>query len=327
VRTAAIVVAWHQPEMTIEALRSLCGMEQVPDTIVCVAQELTTAERAAYEQLVPAEVETIFLDENIGFAPSVNLAMDRLAASGADWVLVLNNDAVVTTSCLRECLDVAIGSDRVAAIGPAVMHLDRPDRIWWAGGRLSNRWGITRHPHLDEAIDPLPLSGETQFIPGCCVLYSMAAWRELGGFVDDYFMYYEDAEWCLRARAAGWRLHYIDKPLCLHGVGASSGQRSNAVLSEGAAYFLARNPLRAALDARPASTRLSRTVAVLAIWGGYNLLRVMRSSNPCRVGRAYLAGLADGFRGHMGPRRTTRHAVAGFEKVAAWSASDAGGVA
>ena len=212
-------------------------MNTPPERVFCVIQQYTADERVRFASRVPIGVDVVSLTDNIGFAAATNLGMARALDSGADWVLLLNNDATVAPSCLDEMLIAAPPSDRIAAIAPAVVFAKQPDLIWWAGGRLSERWGITRHPKIGESVEALPRDSDTEFIPGCCVLYSAEAWRHVGGFSEKFFMYYEDAEWCLRARRSGWRLRYVGRALCRHEVGVSSGQHDQSALGVSSAVL------------------------------------------------------------------------------------------
>ncbi len=299
---AGLVVAWREPRITLEALASLAAMQPAPDALVCVAQEFSESEMALLRAEAPPGTVVVDVDRNLGFCSAANLGMERALSLGARWVLLLNNDAKVTGNCLRVCLDEATRGDRVAVVGPAIRFSDVPDELWYAGGRHSHRFAFTQHHGLRRPAVAPPPSSDTEYIPGCCALISAEAWRELGPFRDDFFMYYEDAEWGARARAAGWRLRYVGEVLCSHAVGVSSRLRGSLGLNENTAYYLARNPLRFALDTPAPGLRISRVLGLMVVWNAYNAWRVLQSRRAA-VGRAYLCGLRDGFAGRMGPRR------------------------
>ncbi len=299
-KTAAVVVAWHEPGLTANGLTSLMAMSVRPDISICIAQEFTAEEREEYEARVPPGVMTMFVNENLGFAQGVNTAMDLAIAQGADWALVLNNDATADRDCL-EALIQAGCHDRVAVVSPAIRFMDSPDRLWYGGGRLSPHLTYTRHRGLHETVDRVPATSDTEYVPACCALYSTVAWRDVGPFNADYFMYFEDADWSVRARSRGWTLRYVGQVLASHAVGVSSGQRGSTGLSPNPAYYLARNPLRFALDAKPGLLKASRLAGYALVWTPYNVLRLARSRRWA-VARAYCQGVRDGLRGEMGER-------------------------
>jgi GT2 family glycosyltransferase len=114
-------------------------------------------------------------------------------------------------------------------------------------------------------------------------------------------MYYDDAEWCQRVRAAGWTCRYLGEVLCVHAVSASSGRRGSLGLSENMAYYLARNPMRFALETEGTIRRISRVIGLLTVYALFNAWRTLRSRSPA-IAQAYVQGVVDAVRGQMGVR-------------------------
>lgn len=295
-RSAAVVVVWRDTQNAVKAVASLRAMRPCPETIVCVVQEATVPE--SWRAVESPAIRLIELSDNHGFAHAANLGVEAAIESGAEWILLLNDDAVVEPACLARCVEEARSDPAIAAAGPAVVFEDRPDTIWFAGGRHSDEFLYTRHRGLGRTVDELPASSDTEYIAGCCLLVRAAAWSELGGFRDDFFLYYEDAEWCLRARHAGWRCRYIGEVLCRHRV-SSSTQGGHRALSPTSAYYRARNQLRFALETAPLRKRVTRTAGVLFIWTPYLAWQLVRAHDR-QTTRAYLRGLRDGLGGRMG---------------------------
>ncbi len=294
-----MVVVWGDREETKAALGSLVAMTRPPDVTYCVAQECSESFRRALAQVPGTEV--VALEANVGFAAAANLGMELGLGAGCEWLMLLNNDATADAECLEACLAEATASPKIAVAGPAVRITDRPEELWFAGGVHSHRLAYTRHRGLGAAAAAPPPSSDTDYVSGCCAVVSAAAWREIGPFQEDYFLYYEDVEWCERARAAGWRCRYVGRTLCSHALGVSSGQRGSLGLSDATAYYLARNPLRFALDTPSPWLRATRVAGVLLIWGAYNARRLARARR-WSTWRSYLQGLGDARAGRMGRR-------------------------
>ena len=276
-------------------------MDPAPERLICVAQELNEADLGRLRNELPAGTELILLNENLGFAAAANAGFRAAREMGAESVLLVNNDAVVKGSCLGRLLAEASTSDRIAVVGPAIALTRQPTRLWYAGGVHSHLFAFTRHRALRASVESLPPTADTEYVPGCCALFSMKAWEAIGEFREDFFMYYEDAEWGERARVSGWRLRYLGEVLCFHTAGVSSGQAGSLGLSENTAYFLGRNPLRFALDTASPALRISRVAGLMVVWNGYNLWRIIRSGRSS-VGASYMRGLRDAIAGRMGPR-------------------------
>jgi GT2 family glycosyltransferase len=300
-RVGAVVVVWGDRPETEAALRSLVSMERKPDVVVCVAQECSPPFLARLRALAIPSLSLLEVTGNIGFAAAANMGIAHLLERGVEWVMLLNNDATADPPCLARCLEQAEKQHDVAVVGPAVRIMDRPAQLWFAGGVHSNAFAFTRHRGLRGPAESPPPTSDVDYISGCCAVISVAAWRQIGSFREEYFMYYEDVEWCERARRAGWRCVYVGETLCSHALGVSSGQRGSLGLSANTAYYLARNPLRFALETPTTLLRSTRVLGIVVIWGTYNVGRLRASADWSTV-RAYWQGSIDALRGRMGRR-------------------------
>jgi len=302
-KTASIVVNWGSPKDTLVALRSLASMTTLPDLIICVDNGSAADQVSELLTGAPKDTVVIELAENTGVAAANNVGMEYALAHDVEWTLLLNNDATVEPDCLDRCMAEATATERIAVLGPAVTFADRPDLLWFAGGEVSDWFAVPHHRALRQPVTALPHSSDTGYVSTCCALISSAAWRSVGPFRADYFMYYDETEWCQRARAAGWRCRYLGEVLCQHAVSASSGRRGSLGLSENMAYYLARNPLRFAIETNGVVRRIARILGLLTVYAAFNAWRILRSRSGA-IARAYLQGLADAVHGRMGPRPT-----------------------
>jgi len=300
-KTASLTVNWGSPKDTLAALRSLASMTPPPNLIICVDNGSSAEHVSELKMGMPKNTILIELDENTGVATANNVGMEYALAHDVDWTLFLNNDAMVDPSCMDRCMAEATGAERIAVVGPAVTFADRPDLLWFAGGEVSEWFAFPRHRGLRQPSSTPPATSDTGYVSTCCAFVSSVAFRSVGSFRADYFMYYDDAEWCQRARSAGWKCRYLGEVLCVHAVSASSGRRGSLGLSENMAYYLARNPLRFALETNGLLRRVTRVLGLLTVYAAFNAWRTLRSGKPT-IARAYVQGLADAVRGQMGPR-------------------------
>lgn len=172
-------------------------------------------------------VEVVALGENRRFAGGCNAGLERALEQGADAVMLLNNDTEAEPGLVEHLL-LALEQDPAAGAAAPLICLRRPlDVIWYAGGRCVPALGLAAHRGLrrrDEgqyrAVEP------TGYLTGCCLLATRAAWERVGPLDEGYFIYAEDADWSLRARAAGLRLLFVPTARLWHKVSASSGAAS-----------------------------------------------------------------------------------------------------
>jgi glycosyltransferase involved in cell wall biosynthesis/GT2 family glycosyltransferase len=192
-------------------------------------------------------VEWTFSERNVGYAAAVN-GLAKLAGD-AD-LLLLNPDAELTGPLTHSRR--AITEPRVAAVSPKVIDpAGGPD--WDVARRRQNVVrSLVSHSGYGKRFRGRPISdyypdapGEVDgYLSGCCLLVSGAAWRELDGFDEKFFLYGEESEWQGRARKQGWRLVLADEADVTHGAaGTMAGdplaeRRSRDLLRAGQAEML-----------------------------------------------------------------------------------------
>ena len=161
---------------------------------------------------------------NLRFAGGNNAGIRAALAGGASRVMLLNNDTTVDPGFLRalsECLRTWPGAGIVA---PKILYHASPDRIWYAGGEISPWTGTMRHRGIRERDDGrFDAPRETDYASGCCFLASREVLERVGMLDESYFMYSEDADFCMRARRAGYRVVYEPRARVWHKVSVSAG--------------------------------------------------------------------------------------------------------
>jgi len=182
------------------------------------------------------EVEILLNEENLGFAPAVNLAARR---SGADWILILNPDCIVEPDTIGR-LQRGLESDEWAALaGPAVLDengtvqratVRRFPDPWKSLMTASGLWRLGRWLPACHGVevDVADLEGETsvvQAVSGACMLVRRNAFETLGFMDEEYAMHCEDLDLMYRIREHGWRCLYVPQARCVHEQGLSSRSR------------------------------------------------------------------------------------------------------
>lgn len=228
---AVIVLSWNGRDLTRDTLASLAACRVPSDwklhTIVVDNASTDDSPRMVREEF--PQVELLALAENRRFAGGNNAGIQRALDSGADAIMLLNND-VVADPLLIEKLLAALAEDPAAgAAAPLIYFAPPTDRIWYAGGRCVPWLAFSAHRAIRTRDDGRFRSiEETGYLTGCCLLATADAWRKVGLLDERYFIYAEDADWCLRARAAGFRLLFVPTARLWHRVSASSGGAMNA---------------------------------------------------------------------------------------------------
>lgn len=252
-RVAVVILNWNGWRDTIECLASLHQVEY-PDLEVVVVDNASRDDSVGHISYwcdgsgIPCTTSTempplarelcslagtergirrvvvLALRENSGFCRGNNLGMEQAFRGGADFVLILNNDTIVTPGFLAPMVEAALNDERIGLAGGVICHAERQDTIWFAGVSV-DRFLEFRQPltgkRLQEAC--LPDIVRTDAVTGCMMLVPRRTHQELGGFDERFFIWSEDWEYSLRARAAGYRLIVVTASRIHHKVSRSLG--------------------------------------------------------------------------------------------------------
>ena len=232
-RIFAIIVNYRQPALTEEAVASLesqCG--ESPVSVVVVDNGSADG---SLERLRKSCSACTVLDAggNLGFSGGNNVGIRYALEHGAEYILLLNNDAAVERGAV-EALLAAAGPRTIAA--PKIVFDSDPSRVWYGGGHVSRRRGGFYHD-----VDPASAGSarDVDFASGCCMLLPAEFFRESGLMDERFFLYCEDAELCLRATRAGYRIRYEPRAVVRHKVSASTGGERSPM----SVYYGTRNRL------------------------------------------------------------------------------------
>lgn len=160
-------------------------------------------------------VASVTLPENGGVAVGYNAAISWAQEQGASHVLLSNNDLTFTDPDLATQL-LAHAAPDIAAIGPVVRSGD--GTIVSAGGRMHRWTGHAERTRVVWASRPY----EVDTLDGSCMLVSIEAVCTIGGLAPEFFLYWEETDWCTRAREAGFRL-VVDPSASVIHAGTQSG--------------------------------------------------------------------------------------------------------
>ena len=205
-RVTCILVNWNNWQDTSACLESLARQDS-PLEVIVVDNASTNGSVAELRQRHP-EATVVEAGANLGFAKACNLAARQ---ASTDYLWFLNNDTVAPPDTLSRLLKTQ--SDLV---GAELRYAHAPAQVQaWGGGTVSRWTGFSRHYTAPEPLGP------TSYLTFACVLVGRALFEQLGGLYEGAFLYFEDSDFCLRARAAGASLGVAPGTAILHKEGGS----------------------------------------------------------------------------------------------------------
>lgn len=270
IKHAVVLVNYKVSQDTINSVRSIQKCKDQPHIIVVdngstpdVVQELRDA--------CPG-LDIIASPVNIGFSAGNNLGIKKALKLGAQVVYILNNDTLVDPNLFFRSFRYVAGKNRIS--GGKIYYAKgyefhseqkgRGDVLWYAGGYFNWDSVIAEHYGVDEAdhgqydkIIPV------DFITGCFIAVPRQVFKKIGLLDEPFFLYLEDTDFCLHARAAGVEVMYNPKLVVYHRNSSSTVAGSPLV-----DYYITRN--RFFIARRYGSLRLRFALLREAIFRNWN---------------------------------------------------------
>lgn len=210
----------------------------------------------------------IFLDtgKNLGFAQGNNFGIKQALKRGADFVFLVNNDTVLDENILTQLIKV-MGSDKtVGIIGSKIYFApgyeyhqerykpsERGKVFWHAGGKIDWKNVFASHRGVDE-VDKGQYDNQmaVDFVSGCAMFIRRELLEKIGLLDEKYFLYLEDADFCQRAKRAGFKVIYAPQAILWH-----FNARSSSVGGPLHDYFLTRNRMLFGLSYAPGRAKFA----------------------------------------------------------------------
>jgi hypothetical protein len=297
-KVGVVVVHWGDPADTAECVRSVGASRLPARPLVVIDNGTGTIRPDAVRRVVPDAVVRS-LPENTGFTGGSNHGLREALAAGATAVVLLNNDAVLAPEALGVLAAAAARVPRVGAVGAKVLMAADPTRVWATWSRLTWRAALVANVGQGEPDGPqFADEQDVDAVPGCAMLLTREAIDAVGLLDERFFAYHEDLDWCLRARAAGFRIRFAGKARVFHRGEGSLGSRG---VANPVRYLSARNTvLFARKHARLRDWLRIATAVSLSLPGQW--VRGRRRGEA-QVLRLLLRGYRDGLLGREVPRR------------------------
>ena len=208
------------------------ALQGTPPSVVVVDQASDPVRLAPIETRHPS-VTFVPTDRNRGFAAGVNAAA---AASKAPFILLLNPDAIIDSPVAAALERWLQEHPETGVVGPRVLNEDGTvqasarrfpglstafgGRSTWLTSQFPDNWLSRRNLPARHAVAPV----EVDWVAGSCLMTRRELFEQLGGLDESFFLYWEDADYCRRAAALGWRTVYLPTVSVRHAGGRSAAR-------------------------------------------------------------------------------------------------------
>ncbi len=232
-----ILVNYNSSEHTIECVKSIQKSEYDNYEIIIVDNNSNNEDKSNL-QLLSDDATIIYNSDNEGFATANNIGIKYAIGKSAEYVLLLNNDTIIepsTISCLIDAYENNEQMDKIAIITGKINYYYDRNRLWYAGGDVSFLKGDIQIYQFNEIDDQRRESILCTFASGCFMLIPKPIFAS-HYLPEQYFLYYEDVDFCNTLREEGYLVLYVSDARIFHKESASTGKKSNLY-----AYYFVRN--------------------------------------------------------------------------------------
>jgi N-acetylglucosaminyl-diphospho-decaprenol L-rhamnosyltransferase len=297
------VIHWNEPA---RLRATVAGLTQSEGVTIDVSVIDNASRRGVLDEIsegLPDTVRLLRLPANVGFAGAANVAIAQARSTQEPWFVIAAHDVLVRASTLAELVACTETDATIGIVGPFLTNADGSelndsDRINRAGGK----W-FASMPRPGITVGGSSGFVEREWVQGCLLLIRAECAEEIGGFWSQLFAYYEEVDFCLRARDAGWRVGVASNALAHEPGPTVPTDRYIYLLTRNSLAIIRRHSGRVAFLREAASIAFNCTRAFagsIAPWRRPEQRELSRHyawSGP----RAW--GLIDAVRGRLGPGR------------------------
>lgn len=212
-KVVVVILNYKVRDLTLAAIKSIQSTDYKNLQIIVVdnnSQDGLGEEISDFKNVI-----FISNKANLGYSGGNNVGVKEGLKIGADYILVLNPDTEVDKSAISKLVEVAKRED-IDIAGPKIYFGDKKT-IWYAGGIFDFKNVIGKHRGVNE-IDHGQYDQiiSTDFVTGAAIMIGRQVIEKIGLFDERYFLYYEDSDYCQRAKEAHFKIMYVPAAVVYH---------------------------------------------------------------------------------------------------------------
>jgi GT2 family glycosyltransferase len=205
----AVIVNWNGRDDLLECVDSIKKIDYPKDRykILVVDNASSDGSQARVSEIHP-EVLILKNQKNIGYVKAVNQGIAYGLNSGADYIWIFNNDAVVAKDSLKELLAAAENDKKIGVVAPVIYSYRDPKTVDHAGYKINFWIGWLKKLKIGEEVfkDPQVKIEDVDSAIGCSNLVNTSVFKKIGFFRPIYELYFEETDFNVRAKQEGFRV-------------------------------------------------------------------------------------------------------------------------
>ena len=235
-----ILVNYNGYSDTRECVESLrrCFYKNIK---IIIVDNASLYDLVQYDEIITKDFcEIIYLDNNIGFAGGNNIGFECAKKYNPDYCLLLNNDTIVKPDFLYPLIECAEADNNTGIVTGKILNYYDKNEIWYGGAYYDEKNGEHKIKGIGEKDSArYNQKCKVEFATGCMWFIPYKVINVIGNMSEEYFLYYEDADYCEKIRKNGYTIYYLPESIIYHKESKSTGKGSDLYQ-----YYNNRNYLR-----------------------------------------------------------------------------------
>lgn len=233
-----IILNYNNADATIKCVKNISTINYNAYFLIVVDNHSTDNSYDVLRKNLSSDIYLIETNMNGGYAYGNNIGISQALKRDCEYILILNNDVVLENNSLEELVTYADRHSNVGIIGPAILEFNSSDDIIQSTGATNNLIsGKSELINNGKSISNLNKSIlYPDYLGGACLLVRRDAINKAGFIPENYFLFYEENEWCLKIRNVGYEVVCNPKARVYH-VGSESINKIGGL----SYYFMIRN--------------------------------------------------------------------------------------
>ena len=237
-KVSIVILNWNEPKITIRCIESCINLNYDNFDIIIVDNASIDDSVNILKSKFPG-ITLIQNNNNMGYAGGNNIGIDYALTNNSDYIWILNNDVIVEQNSLSYLMEFFKKNNDAYAVSPKVLEFPNMNIISYGGGFIDqNKFMSVNIGEGEEDAGQYDTTQEVSFMSGCSILINRNAIKKIGAFPEDYFLYFEETEWCMNVAKNEGKMYYVPNAIVYHERSATTKKKKGTT-----GYYFARNKL------------------------------------------------------------------------------------